>query len=142
MPKKRRNGGRSGKKGRGKTRQVDCAHCNCKPAKDKAIKRFIVRNIVDSGAMNDLKASCAYDLYALPKWYMKTYYCISCAVHMRVVRVRNRQMRRNRQPPQRFRRRDDGGKKPEAPKPAPTAPVGAAPTAAAPAAAPEAAAAV
>ena len=82
----------------------------CKPPKDKAIKRFIVRNIVDSGAMNDLKAACAYDLYTMPKYHMKTYYCVSCAVHSRVVRVRNNIARRSRVPPQRFRRRDDDKK--------------------------------
>ena len=60
MPKKRRNNGRS-KKGRGHTRLVDCAHCGCKPNKDKAIKRYIVRNMVDAGALNDLKAACAYE---------------------------------------------------------------------------------
>jgi small subunit ribosomal protein S26e len=82
MPKKRRNNGRD-KHGRGHTRTVVCAHCGCvaargrvvargaerarrrrrrcKPSKDKAIKRFVVRNIVDSGAMNDLKIACAYE---------------------------------------------------------------------------------
>jgi hypothetical protein len=33
VPKKRRNGGRSGKHGRGHTRMVNCCHCGCKPAK-------------------------------------------------------------------------------------------------------------
>lgn len=28
---------------------------------DKAIKRYIVRNIVDSGAMNDIRAAAAYE---------------------------------------------------------------------------------
>ncbi len=28
---------------------------------DKAIKRFSVRNMVEAGAMNDLKAACFYD---------------------------------------------------------------------------------
>ena len=103
MPKKRRNGGRS-RHGRGKTTLVDCGHCRCKPAKDKAVKRYSVRNMVDSGAMNDLKAACVYEAYEPPKLYSKNYYCISCAVHSRIVRVRNRQARRVREPPQRMRR--------------------------------------
>ena len=60
MPKKRRNGGRN-RHGRGITRLVDCSHCMCKPAKDKAIGRFAVRNMVDTGALNDLKAACVYE---------------------------------------------------------------------------------
>ena len=42
--------------------------------------------------------------YEPPKLYSKNYYCISCAVHSRIVRVRNRQARRVREPPQRMRR--------------------------------------
>mmetsp|Transcript_21814 Transcript_21814/g.53996 ORF Transcript_21814/g.53996 Transcript_21814/m.53996 type:complete len:108 (-) Transcript_21814:66-389(-) len=103
MVKKRRNGGRS-RKGRGKTTMVDCGHCRCKPPKDKAIKRYSVRNLVDSGAMNDLKAACAIEAYEPPKLYSKNYYCVSCACHSRIVRVRNKQARRVRTPPVRMRR--------------------------------------
>lgn len=60
MVKKRRNNGRN-RHGRGHTRLVDCSHCMCKPAKDKAIGRFMVRNMVDAGALNDLKLASAYE---------------------------------------------------------------------------------
>eukprot|EP00894_Picocystis_sp_ML_P003152 jgi/Pico_ML_1/53669/g4178.t2 len=83
-------------KGPALVKRVRCESSAIMVPKDKAIKRFIVRNIVDSSAIRDIQDACVYDGYALPKLYRKVYYSISAAIHSRIVRVRSREMRRNR----------------------------------------------
>jgi len=78
-----------------------CDGCGGRVPKDKAIKRFQVRNIVDNSSMRDIRDASAYEVYTVPKMYLKMTYCVGCAVHRRIVRGRAKEARKIRDPPQR-----------------------------------------
>ncbi|GKT32816.1 Ribosomal protein S26e like protein [Aduncisulcus paluster] len=100
MVKKRRNNGRS-KHNCGHTKNVRCNNCSRCVAKDKAVKRFIVRNIVDAASLRDMADASVYKSYEIPKVYYKQFWCVSCAIHHRIVRVRSSEGRRERMRPRR-----------------------------------------
>ena len=97
MPTKRRNHGRN-KKNKGHCDKTNCTNCGRMVPKDKAIKRFQMRNMVDASSKRDIKESYAYDQndFNMPKIYVKISYCISCAIHARIVRVRSGKDRKTR----------------------------------------------
>jgi small subunit ribosomal protein S26e len=59
--------------------------------------------MVEAAAVSDLAAATIYDQFVLPKIYVKTSYCVSCAIHAHIVRVRSVEGRRVRVSP-RFQR--------------------------------------
>merc|ERR1719335_1262126 len=105
MTKKRRNNGRS-KHGRGHVIRVRCESSGALVPKDKAVKRFIVRDLVETSVQRDLLDAVVTDGtrivgHILPKFIRKVYYSISAALHSRIRRVRSRELRRVRAPPRR-----------------------------------------
>ena len=70
MPKKRRNGGRN-KKNRGHTAILRCTNCGRCVPKDKSIKRYTVRNMVDASSLRDIKDNRAIEDFAIPKLFYK-----------------------------------------------------------------------
>ena len=98
MPGKRRSHGRS-KGSKGTSGIVQCVSCGATVPRDKAKKVTKRVSMVDYALSKELRQKGAY--IASP---MKTKsYCISCAVHRGVVKVRAKNERRTR--PRKPRRR-------------------------------------
>merc|ERR1719194_41245 len=62
------------------TAMLRCSNCGRSVPKDKAIKRFQVRNIVDASSQRDIRDASLYQQYMLPKLFIKIQYCASCAL--------------------------------------------------------------
>lgn len=99
MPVKRKSRGRA-KGSKGKGAQVQCQSCGQQVPRDKA-KRVSRRvSLVDSLMYKELRQKGTY----ISSRTETTYYCVSCAVHRGVVKVRSKSERRHGPPRRRGRR--------------------------------------
>ena len=99
MPVKRKSRGRS-KGGKGKSSLVQCSSCGELVPRDKAKKVSRRVSMVDSALYRELRQKGTYIASSTDT----RYYCVSCAVHRGVVKVRAKDERRLRPRRGRFRR--------------------------------------
>jgi len=90
MPKKRKSGGRS-KGGKGMASKVQCSLCGQMVPRDKAKKMTSYVTLVDRTLAKELRSSGA----SIPSYRREKWYCVSCAVHRGVVKVRSKSSRRS-----------------------------------------------
>jgi small subunit ribosomal protein S26e len=97
MPKKRRNNGRS-LSNKGRAIPIHCNNCTRLVPKDKAVKRYVIKNMVDGSSKRDIEEASAYkdDEATMPKLYLKNQWCVGCAIHGRIVKVRKTEDKRIR----------------------------------------------
>ncbi|MDQ4073603.1 MAG: 30S ribosomal protein S26e [Thermoproteota archaeon] len=90
MPKKRTSRGRT-KGGKGSSGTVHCSQCGAMVPRDKAKKITGRITLVEPTLAKELKSQGAY---IAPSTDVK-FYCVSCAVHRGIVKVRSELDRRN-----------------------------------------------
>lgn len=89
MPLKRASRGRK-KGGKGSSVRIQCSNCGATVPRDKAKKVTSRLNLVEHSLAKELRAQGAY--IAAPtvlKWY-----CISCAIHFGILKIRSADSRR------------------------------------------------
>ncbi len=88
MPKKRRSRGRS-KGSKGRAEHVQCSSCGGLVPRDKAKKVTTYTSLVDPTLARELREKGAF----MSRSRVERYYCVSCAVHRGITKVRGKEER-------------------------------------------------
>ncbi|MFQ6025462.1 MAG: 30S ribosomal protein S26e [Nitrosopumilaceae archaeon] len=91
MPLKRASRGRR-KGGKGSSDRIQCSNCGATVPKDKAKKVTSRLSLVEHQLAKELRAQGAY--IAAPR--VLKWYCISCAIHFGILKIRSEATRRDR----------------------------------------------
>lgn len=91
MPVKRKSRGRA-KGGKGRGAMVQCSSCGQLVPRDKAKRASRRISMVDSALYKELRQKGTY----VSSRTETRYYCVSCAVHRGVVKVRSKDERKKR----------------------------------------------
>lgn len=102
MPVKRKNHGRA-KTNRGSVNNVQCVQCGRLAPKDKAVSRATNNPIIEAASMDDLNLATIYQKPDVPSFFNIDSYCVSCACHLRIVKVRSEYHRKERYVPKALR---------------------------------------
>lgn len=91
MPLKRASRGRK-KGGKGSSDRIQCTNCGATVPRDKAKKVTSRLNLVEHSLAKELRAQGTY--IASPR--VLKWYCISCAIHFGILKIRSEARRRDR----------------------------------------------
>ncbi|MCW4018379.1 MAG: 30S ribosomal protein S26e [Candidatus Bathyarchaeota archaeon] len=91
MPFKRKSRGRS-KGSKGSSTLVQCAHCGQQVPRDKAKRSTRRVSFVEPQLAKELRQKGTY----ISSWVDTKWYCVSCAVHRGIVKVRSENERHSR----------------------------------------------
>ena len=83
MPQKRKSRGRT-KGDKGRSGVIQCNMCGAQVPRDKAKRVTTYTSLVDSALARELRTMGTY----MPRHSTEKYYCVSCAVHRGISKVR------------------------------------------------------
>ena len=89
MSSKRRDNGLS-KSPSGHAEKINCDYCSSIARKEKAIKKFQIRYLIDAASKEDIaKASTCMTPIDVLDLLIKMYYSVSCAIHAKIFAMRS-----------------------------------------------------